>query len=277
MRARESGRVEVGLAVPSFVSPLAELLRTAMEHPALLPLGLAALLGGLVRGFSGFGFAMVFVPLASAMVGPVAAVGLIWVIDAPFAFPLAARSLRRTDWREIMPLMAGTLVAMPLGVFLLTRLDRLTLRWTIAGVISCALVLLASGWRYRGTPHAAASLATGAVSGLFSGLASLGGMVLALFWLGASDKSATRTRDNLQSFFAVSTLISGVVLWLNGVLRDEIAALALLLALPYALGLMAGVRGFGVASEATFRRIAYAIIALSVVMALPLWDGLAGR
>ena len=52
----------------------------------------ATLLGGLVRGFTGFGFAMVFMPLASIVIGPVAAVGLIWVIDLPFALPLAARS-----------------------------------------------------------------------------------------------------------------------------------------------------------------------------------------
>ena len=52
----------------------------------------ATLLGGLVRGFTGFGFAMVFMPLASVILGPVAALGLIWFIDLPFALPIAARS-----------------------------------------------------------------------------------------------------------------------------------------------------------------------------------------
>ena len=36
----------------------------------------ATLVGGLVRGFTGFGFAMVFVPVAAAAVGPAAAVGV---------------------------------------------------------------------------------------------------------------------------------------------------------------------------------------------------------
>lgn len=256
---------------------MATMLREASHHPALVPLALAALLGGLVRGFTGFGFAMVFVPLASALVGPVVAVGLIWVIDAPFAFPLAARSLRRTDWREVWPLMAGMAGTMPLGVYLLTVIDRLSMRWGIASAIAASLALLASGWRYRGAPHAAASVGIGAVSGLCSGMASLGGMVLAIFWLGSHDKSATRTRDNLQSFFAVSTLIFGLVLWLNGILTGDVIALAMLLALPYGLGLLAGIRGFGLASDVTFRRIAYGVIALSVIIALPLWDGVIGR
>ena len=59
----------------------------------------ATLLGGLVRGFTGFGFAMVFMPLASVVLGPVAALGLIWFIDLPFALPIAARSARRLSWR----------------------------------------------------------------------------------------------------------------------------------------------------------------------------------
>lgn len=50
--------------------------------PGLTTEGIAVLivatfLGGLVRGFTGFGFAMVFMPLASVVVGPVAALGLI--------------------------------------------------------------------------------------------------------------------------------------------------------------------------------------------------------
>jgi hypothetical protein len=39
----------------------------------------------------------------------------------------------------------------------------------------------------------------------------------------------------------------------------------------------AGTHGFRLANEATFRRIAYAVIFLSALVSLPLWDGLVGR
>ncbi len=263
--------------MPELTGPFTALLASGMAHPSLIPLACAALLGGLVRGFTGFGFAMVFVPLASMLVGPVAAVGLIWVIDAPFALPLAARSVRRADWREVLPLFFGALLTLPVGVWLLTHLDRLTTRWVIAIAIMAALAALVSGWRYVGKPSHRFSFGVGTISGLSSGLASLGGMPLAIFWLGAQDKSARNTRDNLQTYFALTTFTSGIVLALSGVLTLDRLALGLLLCLPYGLGLMAGIKGFSLASEASFRRIAYAVIGLSVVIALPLWDGWLGR
>ena len=75
---------------------------------------IAALAGGLVRGFTGFGFGMVFMPAASMTIGPANAVALMWLLDAPFAFPLALRSFRRAAWAEVLPLLIGATVAMPL-------------------------------------------------------------------------------------------------------------------------------------------------------------------
>src|SRR5829696_8626272 len=111
-----------------------------------------ALLGGLVRGFTGFGFAMVFVPLAAVVVGPVVAVGLVWAIDAPFALPLAARVTRKAQWSEVLPLLVGASALLPVGVWLLTHLDPLLTRWIVACLILTAIAVLASGWRYHGQP-----------------------------------------------------------------------------------------------------------------------------
>ena len=52
---------------------------------------------------------------------------------------------------------------------------------------------------------------------------------------------------------------------------------ALPLLLPYGLGLLIGMRGFHIASEATFRRIAYIVILMSALVSLPLWDRAFGR
>jgi uncharacterized membrane protein YfcA len=238
---------------------------------------IAAIAGGLVRGFTGFGFAMIFVPVASLAVGPVAAVAFIWFMDAPYAFPLAARSFRRASWREVAPLLAGSVAAMPLGVWLLTRIDRDVVRWIVAASIIAALGALMSGWRYRGQPGVRLSLSVGGLSGLYGGLAQLSGMPLAIFWLGSQTNDARLTRDNLQVYFAVMTIVSGVVFAAAGVLKIEQIWTAAPLALAYGIGLGIGVVSFGYATEQTFRRIAYAVIAVSVLVALPLFDPLFGR
>lgn len=237
----------------------------------------ATLLGGLVRGFTGFGFAMVFMPLASVVLGPVAALGLIWFIDLPFALPIAARSARTAEWREILPLLLTATLALPAGIWLLIWLDRETMRWVLASLVLIAVALMASGWRYHGRPTVPLSLGVGALSGLFNGMASIGGMPLAVFWLGAQRNDRHKTRANMQAFFGVSTLISGTVLWWKGILTGGALMMAVPLFAVYGIGLWAGTHGFRLASEETFRRGAYLVIFLSAFISLPFWDVVIGR
>lgn len=237
----------------------------------------ATLLGGLVRGFTGFGFAMVFMPLASVILGPVAALGLIWFIDLPFALPIAARSAKTAEWREILPLLLTATLALPAGIWLLIWLDRETMRWVLALLVLFAVALMASGWRYHGRPTVPLSLGVGALSGLFNGMASIGGMPLAVFWLGAQRNDRYKARANMQAFFGVSTLISGTVLWWKGILSTGALLMAVPLFAIYGVGLWAGTHGFRLATEETFRRGAYLVIFLSALISLPLWDAVIGR
>lgn len=243
---------------------------------AMLLVG-ATFLGGLVRGFTGFGFAMVFMPLASIVLGPVAALGLIWVIDAPFALPLAARSMKRAAWREVIPLLIAATLTLPLGIALLVWLDRDTMRWILALLVLAAIGLMASGWRYHGRPGLPLSLGVGALSGLCNGLASIGGMPLAVFWLGAQRNDRHQTRANLQTYFGLGTVISGTILWWNGIIGMASLLMALPLFAVYGTGLWLGSHAFGLASEQTFRRIAYLAIFTSALVSLPFWDRLIGR
>lgn len=232
----------------------------------------AAVLGGLVRGFTGFGFAMVFVPLAMIVVGPAAAVGLVWTMDLPYAVPLAVQAARRAAWREVAPLLVGATAFLPLGAWLLTRLDPLVTRWLIAGAVLLALAALVSGWRYAGRPGVALSLGVGGISGLASGLAALSGMPLAVFWLGSQDSDAAQVRANLMAYFGLSAIVSGVVFAIAGVLTQELIIRALLLVLPYGAGVWLGSWAFGRTSDAVFRLIAYVVIAASALLALPVLD-----
>jgi len=256
---------------------LIALLFPEIAMSGVVVLAIATLLGGLVRGFTGFGFAMVFMPLASIVIGPVAALALIWVVDAPFALPLAANAMKRAEWREVVPLLVAATLTLPLGLALLIWLDRDSMRWILALLVLAAVALMASGWRYHGRPGIPLSLGVGALSGLCNGLASIGGMPLAVFWLGAQRNDRHKTRANLQTFIGFGTVISGTILWAKGILTLTALVMALPLFAVYGAGLWLGTHAFGLATETTFRRIAYITIFLSALVSLPLWDVLVGR
>ena len=136
---------------------------------------------------------------------------------------------------------------------------------------------MASGWRYHGRPSIPLSLGVGALSGLFNGMASIGGMPLAVFWLGAQRNDRHKTRANCRPSSASRRVISGAILWWKGILTGGALLMAVPLFAVYGVGLWAGTHGFRLASEENFRRIAYLVIFLSALVSLPLWDGLLGR
>jgi uncharacterized membrane protein YfcA len=237
----------------------------------------AALIGGAVRGFTGFGFAMVFVPIATIAVGPSQAAALIWLIDIPFAWPLAAASFRQVDWRGIFPLVAGAALTAPLGVWLLVHADPATARWIVAIVILAATAALATGWRWRGRAGVGLSLGVGGLSGAASGLAQLGGMPLAIFWLSSQQGDPRQTRHNMNGFFALLPLVTGFLYWRQGFLTMEAFWMALPLCLPYGLAMLLGARLFVLAPAHVFRGVAYVVIALAALVALPALDPLFRR
>jgi uncharacterized membrane protein YfcA len=102
-------------------------------------------------------------------------------------------------------------------------------------------------------------------------------MPLAVFWLGAQRNDRHKARANLQTYFGLSTVVSGILLWLKSIITAASLAMALPLFAIYGAGLWVGTHAFRIASEETFRRIAYLVIFLSALVSLPLWDGMLGR
>ena len=83
-------------------------LITAHSPTLLAMFAGAAFLAGLARGFSGFGAALIFIPLASAIVGPRVASAVLLVVDAVLPFEalrseLVARLALASGRRERVP------------------------------------------------------------------------------------------------------------------------------------------------------------------------------
>lgn len=230
----------------------------------------AAALAGLVRGYTGFGAAMVFVPVASLVYGPPAAVVFIFLMDLAPSVPLVWAAIRKCDGRGILWLSLGACLAIPLGVRGLTELPATTLRWIIAVSILTAVAALMTGWRYTKRPGPVLSFGVGGASGLLGGLASLYGPPVVLFWLSGQDH-AERVRANVMVYFAITTVVSGVSLWANELFTADVLWRSFVLAPIYAATIWLGARAFRVLPERLFRPFAMALIAAAAVGTLPVW------
>jgi uncharacterized membrane protein YfcA len=231
-----------------------------------------AFVSGTARGFSGFGAALIFMPLASSLAAPRLVAALLLVIDFVSAAPLVPNAFKHADRKATAVMVAGALVGVPIGTWFLSRLDPVTTRWIISGFVTALLALLLSGWRYRGKDHAAISVGVGGVSGFCSGLAQTGGPPIVGYWLGRPIASPI-ARANILLFFGASDFFSLVSYGVTGLITLESIRLSLLVGPIYGIGVGFGASLFGRASDRLFRAICYGLIVLSLIIGLPLLDG----
>lgn len=251
---------------------MAGILGTPDFWPSLALLAAITLAASLARGFSGFGAALIFVPLVSALLGPQIAAPLLLVTDGIMAAGMIPGAVRTADRPNVLTMALGAVVGVPAGTWLLASQDPLVLRWGIFVLAVLMLALLVSGWRYRGRPKAPLTVLVGTISGLFSGAAQIGGPPVVAYWLGGPSPAQT-VRANIVFYFAISTVISAVGYVWGGLITTRILALAVIIAPIYGLGTWAGSRMFGLASEHAFRRICLAMIAVAALISMPALDG----
>ncbi len=247
---------------------------SALPPAALLPWLLAgALAGGLARGFSGFGAALICVPLMAVAIGPRQAVPLMLLLEALAIATLTAPAWRIADRREVGFLAVGAALGTPLGAAVLLVADQRLLRWFVSLLILGLLLLLASGWRFRGRPRPGLAVGVGIMGGVLGGVAMASGPPVLAYLLGR-DAPARELRAAFALYLAAGGILAGMSFAISGLLVPALLPGFLLAAPLYALGIWGGARLFGLASEAAFRRACYAMIAAAALLSMPALDGI---
>ncbi|HSI02131.1 MAG TPA: sulfite exporter TauE/SafE family protein [Reyranella sp.] len=214
---------------------------------------------GMVRGFAGFGAAMMMTPAFSALYGPAVGIPLCMLLEIAVALPLLPRAIQYVDWRRIGLLMAAAVVGAPAGNFVLTQVSPEPMRWTISAIVLTAVALLASGWRFHGQWRAPVTLGIGATSGFLNGLSGMAGPPIAFYYL-AGNETATRVRANLTTYFIFVDLAALSVFLARDMVKWDTGVMALCLTPAVIAGGLVGERLFPLASEAFYRRLALCLL-----------------
>jgi len=212
----------------------------------------AAIAAGIVRGFAGFGGPMVILPVATAILGPAAAVWVVLCADilvnvrlVPEVRGIARRSV-------VLPLAIGTLVTLPIGSFALVSLDGELVRRVICSAILAASLLMLSGWRWRAELTSGQWVAVGALTGVIMGLTSLA--VTAALFLQSGKASAAEARADFIVWVFIVSIAFLAILTLQGGFPQGQARAFLMVAPAYFVGTLAGARLHGRVSDVSGRR-----------------------
>lgn len=251
---------------------LASDLLHALGQPGFPWLALTVAVAGVVRGFTGFGTALIYMPVAAIFIPPAHAILSLVVLGLGSLAVLVPRAWPKAERTDVGILSLGAMVLMPLGVALLAWLDEGTVRWAVAGVASVTLALLLSGWRYRGQVGRKGLLGVGGLSGLVGGATGLTGPVTILFYLGSANKRAETVRANTILFLALMDMALIANFLLAGLGGTQPILLGFVLMPFYIFGARVGELLFKPGQETTYRAAASVVIGLAILTGLPVFD-----
>lgn len=218
------------------------------------------LVAGLMRGFAGFGSAMLMAPIFALLFGSAEMVVTVVAIELVVSLQLFPQVRTSADWKTLAPMSVAACVAMPLGVWALASVDKGTIVTAVSAVIVVFVALMWTGWKYRGRRSTGATVAVGAVSGAMMATTSVGGPPVLLYLLSGNDPPAVN-RANIVTYYFLTQFLLIVIVLASGVAGwQALARAAVLFPLMIAGAWLGGRLFHGLASERLYRNVALGIL-----------------
>ena len=164
--------------------------------------GMIILIAAIIRGFSGFGFALVAVPLLSMIMPPLSFVPIIFGMQIIAVLPGLRQTLQDAQWKQIVPLVPGGILGTWGGLLLLYRIHPEIIGFIIAIAVVFVAIFLLKGFRLGRQFTKIEIGSIGMLSGLLNGSAGLPGppVIIAQLVTPNTDKMV---RSNLIIFFTI--------------------------------------------------------------------------
>ena len=183
-----------------------------MDH---LALATAVFLGGLVSGFSGFAFSAAAGAILLHFLPPMQAIPLMMICSIATQATSVLLVRKFVVWTDVMPLLIGGIVGLPIALFLLTRIEAGAFRVAFGlFLLSYALYML---WRpalavARTIGSPAANSVVGFGGGLMGGLTAMPA-ALPVIWCDLRGIPKERQRAMVQPFTLLMQVMAVTLLW----------------------------------------------------------------
>ena len=236
--------------------------------PTTITVALALVFGAsLVRGLTGFGLAIILVPLLGLIVQPVEAV-VISILLQLLAGPIGLKRILADGERETaIPIAIAAVLATPFGVWLLSVTPADVARASIAMLAIAAFGLMFVPAKDAAVPGRKETWATGIAAGLLTGFASMPGPPVVPYYMRRKLPPAIARGSMLMVFFA--TAIAGsIASFAIGTANLHLLWLSVLFYPALYIGTRLGEMAFGTISESVWRTLVGVILGVAGVAAM---------
>ncbi|PJI85138.1 hypothetical protein BC777_3135 [Yoonia maricola] len=222
-----------------------ESLLTAVDLTGqeFLILTVIVVVAGIVRGFSGFALSAIVMASAVIILPPVQLIPICWWLEMTASLLMARGGWQEADRGVVLGLVIGSTLGVPFGVLLTTSISVEASQLIVLILIIVLAITQLAKIRLAFLATKLGLYGSGFAAGVVTGLASIGGMIIAIYVL-SQDASAAKMRAALVLFLFISSLTTVITLIWFGVMNGTAVARGLSLAIPTTIGVMIGQRLF---------------------------------
>ena len=219
-------------------------------------------LAGLIQGTTGFGFAMIFMPVMLLLVEPEELVPISLILGTLVTAQIVVESRQRIQIERIWPLIVASLAGIPLGVVLLKTFGVGMLKVMIGTLVILFGILFLVGFSRRVQNERAALVPVGFAGGFLAGSISISGPPV-IFFLANQGDDKLIFRANLALFLMTVSLVSVMYFGALGDLSRNMIGYASVFTPGLFAGGCAGSRMAHKVKEDVFRKLVLVVVTVS--------------
>lgn len=222
----------------------------------------SALLAGAVSGLTGFGLALISVPLLLFVYEPRTVIVITAVLSVIINLAVVWDSWRDADQRIVVALLPSALVGVIVGTEVLRTVDPDYIRLGVGIVVVFSALLLLRDVRLPGAGTRWGTVVAGSTSGALSTSTGLAGPPIVLL-LASRGFPKRAFRGSSALYFLAMSLVGLAVLYIRGIFDADHVPLALALIPAAFLGKAIGTAMLKRISEGAFRVVTLGIVILT--------------
>ena len=230
-----------------------------VEPITLIPAVVIILAAGIVKGTTGFGFALIATPLLLLLWDPKTLVPVFIPLSIVADTFIVVQTWRQVEWSKVLPLVATGVVGVPLGTYVLLVAPSEVLRIVVAVIALTMATLLLLGITVPIRREKVASGVTGLFSGLLSTSTTMSGPPVVLMMINQGWNRQT-FRACLGMFFFVIQVFAIASLTLAGSLTLQTLAVSAILWPAVIVGSAVSLLILPRISQRVFMRIATVLV-----------------
>ncbi len=224
----------------------------------------ALFFAGLIQGLTGFGFALISVPILSIILPPKVVVPAVLIYGTILNLIILINTRKWVKLKKIWPLLVFGILGMPLGTYMLLVFDVKVLKIFIGAVIIIFSAVLFKGFKREIKRERFFFAPIGFVSGLLNGSITMSGPPVVLFFTNQG-LAKNAFRANLVAYFFALNLATISAFVIGDLITLQVIKLVVYLLPGLFLGVIAGIRLVNRVKDELFRKITLIIVMVAGV------------